>query len=366
MATAPTLQFLSSTNGYIPEASGELIAFARDESQFKINKWLQYVPAPTPNFMFAQLGRDQMIRVVNTDLNSWIPGDDMPDGKGNKLPFAWQEGLVQDKVYPWILPYREIDMTKVFSPRLAYTRMAATQCLTDRTNRAAVLATKTANWGTHTAPANTLNGGAGPWSTGSDDPNSPQYLAILKTLQKAMRAINLDTNGVVKATMVQTVISPDAAIALSLAPEIVNFCRQSSVALRLQEDGFDPQYEMYGCPSMYRGFRLIVEDAPIVTANMIVPAAGDGFPNQPIMAAESARSYIWPAGTAVMTSVVGGLDGIYGSKSFSTIQLFHFGGLMQQKAFDEPIHERVKGRVQEATDIRLVANLSGYCVTGIL
>jgi hypothetical protein len=379
MAT-PTLSMLSWANGFVPEASGELVAFARDESQWAINKYVQYVPVPVPAGLFWQLGRDEFVRneggtVAPTALGggggsalkAWEPGDEIPYGHGQKVPFVLQEYHCNYRTEPWICSHDEIDLAQVFSPKLVYTRAAVTKMLTDRTNRIAGILTNTANFGTHTNSANAINGGRGPWSTGSDDPSSPSYLAIYRTLVAMYRQIHLDTNGVVRRDDLHTVVSPDLAIAMAGSPEMVNYCRESSVSQKLLEEGYDPQYQRWGLPERYKGFHFVVEDAPIVTANVTLGAAGGGLPNQPIQAAESSsRQFIWPSSIATMVSRVGKLDGEFGSKSYSSFQVFHYGGLLQQYAFDQPHNFRVIGVVRECPDFRIVASMSAYCVTGCL
>jgi hypothetical protein len=61
----------------------------------------------------------------------------------------------------------------------------------------------------------------------------------------------------------------------------------------------------------------------------------------------------------------GGIDGEYGAPAFETVQLYHYGGLLEVKMFDDARNERVDGHVQENIAQVIAAQYSGMLVTGV-
>ena len=176
--------------------------------------------------------------------------------------------------------------------------------------------------------------------------------------------------GVVQPTDLRVIVGPDDAILISQAPELVDYVKQQPSAVQLVEGGWDPQYTKWGLPRSYKGFEFVVEDSPIVDVNPNVATltnVADPLhpPEATVTTGAPGRHYMWPKGTAIMCSRVGALEGEYGAPSFSTIQVFHYGGLLEVKAFDDPQNERVKGRVQEYYIEKIVSNVSGYRITVI-
>lgn len=350
------LRFASGSNGFLPEATGQVIGFVRKESDFAINRWVQYVQAPAPVGVYAKIGRDQSVRITSDAENAWEDGDVRPSGEANKDSFDTETFRCFRRNYGWRLGYQAIDTSKLWKPKPVHMSSAISRCMTNRTKRVVDLVTTTGNWGSNTATANALNGGAGAWPSGSGDEASGAYLAIHKTLAEAARRIHLATNGRVKPGMLRVIIGPDDAILIAQAPEIVEWTKYGPMAAKYLEEGFDRQYELFGVPRMYKGFEFVVEDAVIVQEN--AKASG--------VEATTNRTYIWPSGTAVIASREGALDGDFGAPAFSTVQLYHYGGLLQVTAFDDPENERVKGNVTENIDEVLAAAVAGFCITGIV
>jgi hypothetical protein len=368
MATT-TLRIASATNGFVPEATGEVIAYIRRPEMFPLNRYVQYVPSPQPVGLYSVLGRDEMIRITSDGEYAFEDGDEAPQGLYNQIPYFVQEFACKRRGYPWRLGHIAIetaDRGKLWKPKIAHMQMALSKAMTNRSNRVVSLLTTTANWGTHTGTATALNGGFGPWSTGSSDPTSANYLAIWKTLTEVARRIHLDTNGVVQPTDLRVIVGPNDAIKISQAPELVDYVKQQPSAVQLVEGGWDPQYTKWGLPRSYKGFEFVVEDSPIVDVGPSEPTlinTADPLHPPEASLATPGRHYMWPTGTAIFCSRVGALDGEYGAPSFSTLQLFHYGGLLEVKAFDDPQNERIKGRVQEFYIEKIVSNLSGFAVT---
>jgi hypothetical protein len=171
----------------------------------------------------------------------------------------------------------------------------------------------------------------------------------------AAQVIHLATNAKVKPTDTVTIISPPLAKLMSSAPELTNYCRESPYAREFINNGFDPQYNLWGIPARYRGFKFAVEDAPIVTERPL--ASG--------VEATTNRTYIKNDTTAVMVARPGTLDGVYGAPSFSTIQIYHVGGLMEVEERSDTWNRRVEGTVSEDYKEVIASSISGYLITSV-
>lgn len=369
MATQ-ALRYLSGSNGFLPQATGQVIAYVRKEKEFRLNRYCQYINTPATVGVYATLGRDEFIRVTNDARYAWEDGDDRPQGESEKIPWQWVEFRTFRRNYAWRVGYQQLEQTAKFGawdPKPAHMDMAISKAMTNRTYRVQQLLQTSANWpSTNTATANSLNGGAGPLTTGSDDPASPNYLAIFKCLAGAAQKIHLYTNGKVKPDQTRTVVSPALALMIAQTSEIQNYCRQSPVAQKLLEDGFDPQYEQWGLPKRYKGFEFVVEDSPMVNINpQVSTMTGTAGAVPEAAIGTSGRQYVWQDTSAVMVSQPESLDGEYGAPSYSTVQLYHYKGLLQVTAFESAEHERIQGNVTENIKEILAAPFSGMLITDV-
>jgi hypothetical protein len=376
-----SLRFLSAYNGFVPRPTGVVVGFFKDPAKFPVNSYIQYVPTETKVFLWTQLGRDIPSRIVSDAEFAWEDGSDAPTGIYNQVPFAVQEGRTFRRAYPWRLGYEAIEQaattTGLWEPEPTHMMSCLSQARTNLTNKVYTLVSNSAAWGSNTATANTLNGGAGNWVTASDDPSSPNYLAIYGSLMGAFRNISLETNSVVEADQLQLVVGPDLAIPMGKSAELNNYVRQTMAAYDITKLGWDtPQMKKYGLPPEYRGFKIVVDDTTIVTQRpnatgqtVGTPITDQGGPQAPeapyaqLGSPQLQRSFIWQPTSAVLMCRQGALDSTIGGMSYSTVQVYHKGGLLQVEAFNEPKQRRVEGRVSEDYGVVMTSNVSGYLIT---
>jgi hypothetical protein len=354
------LRFPSAYNVTLPEATGTVVAFIRKESEFKLNGYGQYVEAPTMYGYYKKLGFDQPVRVPSVDIYDWPDGTDRPRGEMNKHPFVDIEFTTHRRDYAARLGYLELEIAK-WQLRLIHMDDCISQAMTARTQRVYNLFSTVANWGANTATANVLNGGAGSWKNASDDPLSPNYNAIFKTLSEVRRRIGLATNMKVKPNQMQCIVSPQDAINMAQSGEMTNYLRQQEGSKDILENGLSHQQELWGLPEYYKGFKMMVEDAPIVTEYPTVTGTAPGN----LVEATTNRSFIWTPGTAIVTSRVGALDGEYGARSFSTLSLFHYGSMLEMQAFDHAEDRFVTLHATENITEALTAPPSGFQILGV-
>ncbi len=354
------LRFLSATNGYIPSATGQVIAYIRKPDEFALNQYVQYIETPKSVGVYAVLGRDEMVRVTADALYAWEDGDPRPRGDANKVPFQWVEFRTYRRDYPWTLGYKAIDQSKgSWEPKLVHMDSALSKAMTNRTNRVMSLVQTAGNWGSNTASANTLNGGAGPWAGASDQPDNPKYNAIFKSLVAAAQRIYLATNSKIGPDKLQVIVSPNLAIQMGTSAEMTNYCRESPYAKNVLEQGLDSQWELWTLPKRYKGFHFVVEGTTLVTEFNKIDSSDN------LVEATTNRVYAKNDTTAVLLARPGSLDGEYGSQSWSTVQIYHYGGLLEVEAFDEPKDRRVDGHVTEDLTEKLASAVSGFLITGV-
>jgi hypothetical protein len=358
--------FPSASNGFVAEPTGQVIQYILREDEFPLNRYVRYIQSPRTVGIYAVVSRDEFVRVVSDNAYAWYDGDERPRGDSNKVLFETVEFATFRRDYPWTLGYMTIEQATVWKPKLSHMGAAISKAMVNRTNRVVSLAQTSANWPTsQVATANTLNGGAGGWATGSDDPSSPNYLAIYKSLLEAARRINLATNAKVKPKDLKLVVSPGVAIKMGESSEMTNYVRESPVAMQVLKEGLDPDLnKLWSLPSQYKGFEICVEDTPIVTefntfTGATISSAGS------LVEATTNRTYVMSDSSAFLVARPGSIDGEYGAPSFEALQLYHYGGLLEVFMFDDARNKRVDGHVEENIKEVIAAQYAGFLITGI-
>jgi len=374
-----TPRFFSPTNSFIPSATGQVIGYIRTAKQFKLLDYVQLVKSTSmddggkPICAYAILDPDAPARtgprsgptVTNPDLQGtnmpsadvrwrWAPGDDAPTG--NIISnFKWQTVEMIRRAYP----YEYDEQTKQSADLPVgniYRQIATSVAMTIKTDRVIQMLQNSANWpAANVADANTLNGGRGKWSDGTSDQNSPNFGAIRMGVAQAAANVVQFTNGAVRPEDLRVIISPNAALRLGTTGEIYAFVKSSQFSEDRQE-GRNQLNEQYLMPRYYAGVEWVVEDTPIVLEDA----------NSSGTVATTNRQWIKNDSTAIMVSRKGGLDGVYGAPSFSTVQLFYYRyELAVEEQYDQ-WNKKHKGRVIDQYAEVLAASRAGYLIQNIL
>jgi hypothetical protein len=305
--------------------------------------------------VYAFLDPDQPVRVENDAMFAWEDGDPRPTGANNNPNFVWNLVTMFRRDYPFIVGEQALEAAKGWNPRLFFQAIVLSQAMVNRTARFIALAETAANWGANTADANTLNGGAGKWVTASNDPTSPNYLAIKKSLEQAGINILLATNSVVQPEELMLVISPQLASQMSQTSEIHDYIEQSryaAPALYGEIAGF--AQNNFGLPPILYGYKVIVETAARVTSNQV---------SSGVYATAPGRAFIKSPTSAIICSRVGGIEGNYGSPSFSTFQRYYYKFDLAVENFADVKNKRYEGHVVDQFKEVLAAPQTGYLVT---
>lgn len=357
-----------SFNAYIPEASGQVISYIRDPSKYRLMQYTQLVRSLKPVGVFYKIHPDDSQRLVNDKMFIWPDAHRRPRNDDDALRHDTVEFQTVRRNFDAYLGWDTIE-TADLKVLVGHTAKIRNKAQMSRTQRVITLGETAGNWGTHTATAISLNGGAGYWDLAASDESSINYLAIKKTLDEVARRIHLDTNGVVgdfgedgEQNGLMLVLSPGAALKISQSAEIHSYLRESVYALPQLQGGKRGQNAIWGLPEYLYGWKVVVENAVRVSE----PLQADGGEAVTTGGAAAPRRFIKGDDSAICCTRPGGLDGQYGAPSYSTFQLYYYDKEMALETFDEP-----KDRLTELHCVIhdkevLAAPASGFLITDIL
>lgn len=346
-----TYRFVSPTNAVLPEQTGVLVGFVRDPKKFKLNNYVQLVNSPGATGVYHELDRDRPIRVVSDAEFAFEDGDEAPTGNTNKGNFQMQEFRCQRRAIPFTVGEEAAEAFQkqgAFDPILFESQSCASQAMVLRTKNVMDLIDTSGAWGSYTDSATNLGGGK--WDAGT---STAPYLK--KGLLAACRLINFVTNGVVQISDLRLILNPIDAIKISASAELHDYIKSSKDAEAMITGELRPNpNELWGLPRRLYGVEVVVEDAVSVsTRNKADGTAGT-------------RGYLKSADSALLVSRAGGIDAPYGSKSFSTVQLFYHKYEMSAEMRHDNWNKRHEGRVIDWYTSKIVAAPAGYFVSDII
>lgn len=353
-----TPRYASATNVFIPQATGQAIGFVRDPEQFAVNRYVQIVRAPRPVVLYAFLDPDAPVRVVSDAEFDWPYGQQRPKPMANIGNFKWEEVRVFRRDYGYTVDEEIVNGSDGWNPKAFFNGIILSLAMTNVTWRVSTLLETAANWGGNTATATVLNGGAGTWEGASNDETSAKFLAIKKSLNRAMRRIRLASNGMVRKRDIRLRLSPETADMISETAEIHTYIQGSPAALA-QVKGDAPNVNGdWSLPERLYGFELVIEDANRVS----VRANADGT----VATVETEKAFIADRTKATLISRVGGLDGNYGAPSFSTVQRYVHKYEMAVEAQHDAWNKVYESHIVDAFKEVLAAPQAGYLITGVM
>lgn len=356
-----TSVFPSYSNGIVPQATGYATSYIRKASDFKVNKYTQLIEAPGTTGLYYVIDRDTPARIVNdAEWALWVDGGERPVTNENNLQYAMANFTTTRRNYATMLGNQAIDMnSRGWKIKEHHVGALAQQEVTNRTNRVVSMIEAASNWNANTADANALNGGAGTWANASDDQSSANYNAILKSLQEAMRRIVLATRGRVQRKDMLLLISPGLAMAMGNSAEIHSYLRHGPYSYPRLDDDDKEFTDYWGVPPMLYGLEVVIEDCVRVTDR---PTPGGG-----VLGTASANAVFVKSDTsAAIVSRVGGLDGLYGTPSFSTVQLFWYEYMAAVYSFADARNQRLELHLTSQFEEILVAPESGFLITNTI
>ena len=319
-----------------------IVSFSRNPDKFQLPRYVKYVPVENQTDLYLQLDFDNPVRVIGDGEDSiWPDGDDAPSGADTNDGFVWKSYIAQRHAQPFRMgniAAQQADWDIIATQG----HSAASRAMTLRTKKVLDLLTNSGNYGGNTDSATDLGGGLWGAATSSN-------LYIKKALMAAVSAIVKATNAAVQMKDLLLVLSPDLAMAMSETDEIHNYTK-SSPAAEIVLEGQDRR-DNFGLPRFLYGLETCVEDA-VLNSNK------KG-------AASQTKNYIMPENDAIIVSRPGGLEGVLGLSSFSTVSLFFVEELNTETKADE-WNRVTRGRVTDNYDVQMTAAPAGYLITNTL
>lgn len=368
--------FVGNYNAFVAEAATQIIAAIRDPKAFRINQYAQMVRMDGSSSMeagsgsmigrFYRLDFDSSVRVKSLEDDVWMDGFDRPSFNWNKPRFdevifravrrsdGFRIGFETQRAHP-------VDVLVLAS------KQAQSIHMTKRTARLLNILQDASKWGNNKASANELNRGAGYWDRASASPESPNYLAIKKTIDAVLARVGLLTNGMLDEdgkAVLKMILSPNQAYRISQTPEIHDYLKGSPFAaaqVRGQEPGIN---SAYGLPdTLYGGVEVVVENSPMVERG---PSSSDEFGSEAsVDGVKPERRFVKNDETVIFVSRVGGLDSDIGTPAYSTAQIFYYDKEIDLETESDNWNRYVKGAVTSATYESLSVPQAGYLVTNV-
>jgi acid phosphatase family membrane protein YuiD len=357
-----------ATNTYVPswDATGQIVAYVRNPKKFRINSYVAYRPANKMVGLYMVYDKDNPARVVSEEEFNWPDGAVRPEGNNNLDGFDLKEYRTFRKDIPFSVGNltRQQATWDIVAAQAAGRMM---QYMTLTTWNVVKFLETAANWpASHVATADALSGGFGFWDTSDTNLN-----AIQKTIYAAVEQIMLDTNAMVSMDELRMVIGVQAARKIRYAKEVLDYIKQSPMALAQVRGELPNQNVEFGLPAKLFGMDLIVENAVRVSSRK--NAAGT-----------STKAFIKDPNTAVILSKQDGLPGDqvgdFPTPNFSTFQVFYYtgdgnkneeksggpSGLYTVETFEDTRNKRLDGHVVTNFGDKMVAGESGFLITNIL
>ena len=328
--------YVPSTNDL---ATGALqVEFTGTVNSFAITRYAQIVPTSKMTGYYLRQDVPDNVRITDTKEFAWPLGNDRPTGKQNAFEFVSYS--TERFAYPFYIPQESANQA-AWDVVAQHARSKAQLAMTARTMRAASVLSTSGNWAGNYA----ANPAASPISQGSWTNSSVANAYIQKTIQKVMQLVSLSSGGAVAPNQLIMVISPAIAQIVSQAPETKEYVKNYPAALSFYQ-GSDT-FSRWGIPPTLFGLGdVVVDDSVKVTSKK--------------GAASLTSSYVYGNG-AYFVSRPGGLVGVEGSSSFSTLQIFAYEDMTVEQ-FNDPMNRRLEGRVIDNSVSAVVAPVGGYAI----
>jgi hypothetical protein len=338
--------YVPSTNAIV---SGALqVEFTRAINTFAITQYAQIVPVSQMTGYYLRLNPDDNVRIKSNNEFNWPLGDSRPMGKENEHAFV--QFTTQRFAFPFFIP-TETQKQAAWDIVAAHARSKAQLAMTARTSRAASVILNSSNEfadvGNYAATAGAGSGGPGQgsWYSGTEGNGY-----IQGTIQFVLRKIAQSTAGAVRPEDINMVLNPTTAYKMSQSPEIRSYVKNYPAALPFLQNS--DIFSKYGLPPYIFGVKLVVDDSVLVSTQKKTGTRAE------------TRTYAWGDDQVAFLSRPGGLVGVEGSTSFSTVQIMAFEDMTVEN-WTDPNNRRIEGRVIDNSVAAIVAPQSGYYIASV-
>lgn len=350
-------KFFSPTNAYLPVPTSQVIAYTRQPSDFAMNRYVQYVGHEAPTGIYWTMDRDQPVRVVSVRDFSWAPGADAPTGHHNLSRFTTTEFRCEREAVPFTLDLETVQLAQKHGkvdPVAWESMQTASQLMTLRARKIWSLLDTSGSFPTVNVDSATTLGG------GKFDAGTSTAPYFQQGILEMARRINLQTNGVARPSDCMLILNPTDAIDIGKSAEMHDYMKGSPFAHPMitgqtNPMGPHPNY-LWGLPSHVAGVEIVVENTPYVSTRMIEDES----------ATAGTRAYVKASDSATMVYRPGGMDGVPGSKSFSTIQMFYYKYEMAVMTKTDDWNQKIQGLVVDWNVFKVVAGHTGAFASDII
>lgn len=319
-------------NTYIPshEASGKLVVdYSRNPSKFVINKYAQITPTDKTNGYYLKMTVEQAGRILNSDLRDFLWPDNAAASEHNDETESFEFINYRTKRLAFGFSIGDLTADQASWDIVAqHARIVAQRAMTARTQAAATVLETTGNYESgHNLDVTAISGNTGRW-----DQSTTARTDIKRTIMTAVDLILDKTLGAVDPDDLMLVMADKTAGYVAMSQEIHDYIKGSPEALAQIRGELPNDNTIYGLPAKLYGVPVMVEKTRKVTS----------FKG----AATTTRAKVLTPGAVYLLSRVGGLEGVEGAPSFSSLTLF-----MQEEMTVETLNDinnrRKKGRVVE-------------------
>lgn len=320
-------------NTYVPshEASNKLVIdYSRNPKKFAIAEYTQIVKCKQRTGYYLKMNIDEAGRMMtaNGDEYLWNDGDTAPQGQDGTREHEYLPFLTARRAYAFKLGDLAVDQAS-WDIVAAHAAAHAQKAMTVRTSEVVTVATTSGNHlASHVLDITALSGNTGTWAASTTARGD-----IKRSINTALELILDDTLAAVDIDDMNLVINSALARQIAECQEIVDYIKGSPDALAQIKGELKGQNKnsMYGLPSRLYGVNLVIEKTRKVTSKR---------------RATSAKTQVLPTATPFMIARPGGLEGTYGSPTFSAITTFMYEEMTTETKRDKD-NRRVIGRVVE-------------------
>jgi len=341
----------SGSNTYVRdhESSGRLtVDFSRNPKKFKLNQYIQIIPVKKVTGYYLNMTVEEAGRLLNTDGAefAWPDGADAPSGADGTESAQFLEFRCQRKAYAVRLGEMAVDQAS-WDISQQHLNIKAQQAMTSRTQDVVTALTTSGNWAAaHTSAVSAISGNSGTMAA-----STTARQDIKRALNTGALQILQDTLSAIDEKDLRMIFGPSDAAAIAECQEIVDHIKGSPDALAQVRGELPGRNQRFGMPDRIYGYDVIIEDAAKVTSRK---------------GATKVNAFVWPQGSAVMCSQVGGLIGVENTPNFSTAVLFVYekDEMAVEKRYDQ-WNKRHDARVVDNRQAQVIASASGFLFTGV-
>lgn len=346
-----TAVYAAGNNTFVPdhEASGKMVVdFSRNPDKFALNNYAQVVPTKKTTGLYLNMTVEEAGRLLSSEGEEffWADGADAPNGVEGMESFEFLPYLCKRRAYAARIGDMAAEQAS-WDIIAKHSAIKAQQAMTTRTSSAVTAMVNTSNYPSANTATTTAAGG-GTW-----DAATTANLFIKKSIDYAVNIIIQSTLGQVDQSDLVLVVNPTLAKEMAESQEMADYLKGSPAALAYIKGelaGDNKRNRRFGLPEMYAGVKIEVEDAVKVTSKK---------------GATRATSYVMPSDKPCIVSRPGGLVGVAGAPSFSTLSVFVWEGneLLVETKYDSD-NKRTVARVIDTFHAVVTAGAAGFVFTG--